>query len=74
MTGTTPVTVSQDLVPETVIVRHSRIACDGASDIPGGAALGHPRVWLQMDESGMVDCPYCDRRFKLADGHTNTGH
>lgn len=54
--------------PETIRVSHSRIACDGASDIPGGAALGHPRVWLQIDETGYVDCGYCDRRFVLIGG------
>ena len=43
-------------------------ACDGATDIPGGAALGHPRVWLQIDETGYVDCGYCDRRFILIGG------
>jgi len=31
----------------------------------GGTALGHPRVWLEIDERGYVDCPYCDRRFVL---------
>ena len=46
----------------------SRVACDGAADIPGGAALGHPRVWLQIDEHGYVDCGYCDRRFVLIGG------
>ena len=49
--------------PETIRVSQSRVACDGASDIPGGAALGHPRVWLEIDEKGYVDCGYCDRRF-----------
>ena len=34
--------------------------------LAGGAALGHPRIWLQMDETGVVDCPYCDRRYVLA--------
>ena len=38
------------------------------TDIPGGAALGHPRVWLQIDEHGYVDCGYCDRRFVLIGG------
>lgn len=52
--------------PETIIVKTRRVACDGASDIPGGAALGHPRVWLEIDERGYVDCGYCDRRFVLA--------
>ena len=50
--------------PETIRTRESRIACDGSSDIP--AALGHPRVWLQIDERNFTDCPYCDRRFVLS--------
>jgi uncharacterized Zn-finger protein len=54
--------------PETIRVSHHRVACDGASDIPGGAALGHPRVWLEIDEKGYVDCGYCDRRFVLIGG------
>jgi len=44
-----------------------RVACDGAHDgIP--AALGHPRIYLQIDETGYVDCGYCDRRFVLVGG------
>jgi uncharacterized Zn-finger protein len=54
--------------PETLTVESRRVACDGASAIPGGAALGHPRVWLEVDEKGYVDCGYCDRRFILAGG------
>ncbi|WP_174293417.1 zinc-finger domain-containing protein [Sphingomonas bacterium] len=54
--------------PETIRVSHRRISCDGASDIPGGAALGHPRVWLEIDDKGYVDCGYCDRRFILIGG------
>lgn len=49
-------------------VTQPRVACDGASRIPGGAALGHPRVWLQIDELGYIDCGYCDRRFVLIGG------
>ena len=59
--------------PETIRVRDSRISCDGSGDVP--AALGHPKVWLQIDDSGMVECGYCDRRFVLiggpADGPAN---
>lgn len=51
--------------PEVVIAKSRRVSCDGASDIPSGAALGHPRVWLEIDERGYVDCGYCDRRFVL---------
>ena len=54
--------------PEVTRVSQRRVACDGAAAIPGGAALGHPRVWLQIDEHGYVDCGYCDRRFVLAGG------
>ena len=54
--------------PEIVKTAKKRNACDGASDIPGGAALGHPRVWLEIDEKGYVDCGYCDRRFILIGG------
>lgn len=54
--------------PETVITDSTRVSCDGASHIRGGAALGHPRVWLEIDEKGFVDCGYCDRRFILKGG------
>ena len=45
--------------PETTLVDTSRVWCDGAGDIRGGpnyrpAALGHPRVWMQIDEAGYV--------------------
>ena len=54
--------------PETSHVKTSRVICDGAQDIPGGEALGHPRVYLEIDEKGFVDCGYCDRRFILTGG------
>ena len=60
--------------PELVRVSHARVACDGAIDIPGGAALGHPRVFLQIDEEGYVDCGYCDRRFVLKGGAADASH
>ncbi|MES2337985.1 MAG: zinc-finger domain-containing protein [Pseudomonadota bacterium] len=61
--------------PETTRVSTPRVACDGAHDgLP--AALGHPRVWLEIDGTGYVDCGYCDRRFILigsaADGADQT--
>ena len=59
--------------PETVLTEQTRVSCDGASAIRAGtgyrpAALGHPRVWLEIDEHGYVDCGYCDRRFVLKGG------
>ena len=59
--------------PETLRVSQPRVACDGATHIPGGAALGHPRVWLEIDESGFVDCGYCDRHFILIGGLADSG-
>lgn len=50
--------------PETEEVTAARVSCDGG-------ALGHPRVWLQIDpKQGWVECGYCDKRFVLkeADG------
>ena len=52
--------------PETTLVETARVKCDGATDI--APALGHPRVWLEIDEKGYVDCGYCDRRFVLTGG------
>jgi NADH dehydrogenase (ubiquinone) Fe-S protein 6 len=53
--------------PETIRTTHPRVACDGAGEI--SAALGHPRVWLEIPESvGWVDCGYCDRHFVLVGG------
>jgi uncharacterized Zn-finger protein len=54
--------------PETILTDSTRVKCDGASDIRGGVTLGHPRVWLEIDEHGYVDCGYCDRRFVLKGG------
>ena len=52
--------------PETVLTSTNRVSCDGATDI--APALGHPRVWLEIDERGYVECRYCDRRFVLEGG------
>lgn len=57
--------------PETIRTPNRRIACDGSGDVP--AALGHPRVWLEIDESGAADCGYCDRHFVLIGGPADTG-
>jgi NADH dehydrogenase (ubiquinone) Fe-S protein 6 len=51
---------------ETTIVTAPRVKCDGATDI--SPALGHPRVWLQIDERGYAECGYCDQRFVLKGG------
>lgn len=53
--------------PEIISVTDTRVRCDGgAKEL--GAALGHPRVYLEMGDEGFVECPYCDRKFVLQDG------
>ena len=54
--------------PETSFTDSARVKCDGAADIRTSAALGHPRVWLEIDEKGYVECGYCDHRFVLRGG------
>jgi uncharacterized Zn-finger protein len=58
-------------VPEISYVTTPRVACDGATDI--SPVLGHPRVYMQIDEAGYVDCGYCDKRFILKGGPADQG-
>jgi NADH dehydrogenase (ubiquinone) Fe-S protein 6 len=57
----------QTAAPETLYVSSRQVACDG-DDGP----LGHPRVYLKMDERDYVECGYCDRRFVLSGGAADT--
>lgn len=64
--------------PETTLVDNPRVWCDGTSGIRACAtvspsALGHPRVWLEIDESGAATCGYCDRHFVLKGGAADAG-
>lgn len=46
---------------EKISVSSSDVACDG-----GGGALGHPKVYLQIEqEKGNIFCPYCSRNYVL---------
>ncbi|MBV8170062.1 MAG: zinc-finger domain-containing protein [Alphaproteobacteria bacterium] len=54
---------------ETITVTDPTVACDG-----GGGALGHPRVYLNITAGGLIDCPYCSRRYILKAGAAPTGH
>ena len=51
------------VVEETIIVKKSSVSCDG-----GGGALGHPKIYLAISEDGEIVCPYCSRKYRLADG------
>ena len=49
--------------PEVVLVDSEFVACEGE-----GGALGHPRVFLNMEGKGQIDCPYCGCRYILKEG------
>ncbi len=45
---------------ETIYVDTPKISCDG-----GTRALGHPKIYLDMEGKEALDCPYCGRHFIL---------
>lgn len=58
--------------PETVTVTRWKVACDGDEELVG---LGHPRVWLTIpQDSGWVECGYCDKRFVIDRAHAHDDH
>ena len=54
-----------DLVAEepVVVVENNHTWCDG-----GRGALGHPKVYINLDKPEIMDCGYCGKRF-LAEKH-----
>ena len=46
---------------ERIEVYSLEAACDG-----GGGGLGHPKVYLHIDQNeGQITCPYCSRTYVL---------
>ncbi len=57
---------------EPVYAATASVSCDGDAL---GHPQGHPKVYLKIGDSGEVVCPYCSRRFILAEGaKTASGH
>ena len=57
--------------PEVIRVDKIQVACDGSGEV--SPELGHPRVFLRIDEElGFVECGYCDRRFVFIGGPADT--
>lgn len=54
---------------ETIITQSPRLSCDG-----GKGPLGHPLVFLTVNQDSFVDCPYCGRHFELAKDAAGSGH
>ena len=47
-----------------IIVEKNVVACDGGAN----PALGHPKVFINLDSHDPVGCIYCGQRFQLK-GH-----
>jgi uncharacterized Zn-finger protein len=54
---------------ETIAVETLVVGCDG-----GGGALGHPRVFLNLESKQGAECPYCGRRYVVKEGVRAGGH
>lgn len=54
---------------ETIKVDNKNIACDG-----GSGQLGHPRVYLAIDDDQRAACPYCGQIFIYEPGKNGGGH
>jgi len=47
-------------IQSPIRIKNNKIKCDG-----GEGDLGHPRIYLAIDESNVVvACPYCGKKFK----------
>jgi len=61
---------------EVIKVKSLEVQCDGVKR-GGNKSLGHPRVFLHIDQDkGDITCPYCSRQYvlvstpaKYASGH-----
>ncbi|MGO1119689.1 zinc-finger domain-containing protein [Rhodovibrionaceae bacterium A322] len=54
---------------DSITVEKEIIACDG-----GSGPSGHPRVFLNMEGKGEIECPYCGQHFVLKEGAVTGGH
>ncbi|KAJ2319043.1 hypothetical protein IWW52_002200 [Coemansia sp. RSA 2704] len=60
-----PMAAIELIAEEPVREVEGRLACcDG-----GGGALGHPRVWMNLDDGKPADCGYCGLRFQMKPHH-----
>ncbi|KAI9100476.1 zinc-finger domain-containing protein [Phlyctochytrium arcticum] len=57
---------AQELINQVPVkfVSARRVSCDG-----GGGALGHPKVYLNLDKDGPQPCGYCGLRFQQEHHH-----
>jgi uncharacterized Zn-finger protein len=44
---------------ETIETDQDTVSCDGN----GGGGPDHPKVYLNLQPAGRIECPYCSRTF-----------
>ncbi|KAF8846376.1 ubiquinone oxidoreductase 20 kd subunit [Paxillus ammoniavirescens] len=60
-----PLSAMELVANEPIRVVHGRKAvCDG-----GGGPLGHPKIFINLDQAGPRPCGYCGLRFEQAPHH-----
>ena len=55
------------------IATSTEVVCDGGA-AEYGAALGHPKVYLNMGGKGSIACNYCGQTFELDPNATAAAH
>ena len=59
---------------EIIHVDEPTVACDGGPNVAPGGPLGHPRVFLRIEDRSVM-CPYCSILYVLNEGAGHgTGH
>ncbi|MAM77932.1 MAG: hypothetical protein CMM20_03525 [Rhodospirillaceae bacterium] len=52
--------MSEENIELITYTESSRVFCDG-----GKGSLGHPGIYLEIPENGVISCPYCSQKFAL---------
>ena len=50
--------MSEENIELITYTESSRVFCDG-----GKGSLGHPGIYLEIPENGVISCPYCSQNF-----------
>jgi len=60
-----PLSAMQMIDEEPIrVVQGRKAVCDG-----GGGPLGHPKIFINLDQPGAHPCGYCGLRFEQAPHH-----
>jgi len=52
--------MSEEIIGSITYTESTRVFCDG-----GKGSLGHPGIYLEIPENGVISCPYCSKKFAL---------